>query len=288
MVPLAPFAAAFAGLLVWWSTIEPSNGLDWQTDVARLPSAELNGNFVTLRNIRNFQYRTETDYTPRWYDKTFDLRKLETLDLIAVYWMGDAIAHTMVSFGFGNDDYVAMSIEIRKTKNQALSTIAGFFRQYQLTYIVGDERDLIGLRTNYRNNPPEDAYLYRVKTKPEKIRGLFRQYIKKVDKLTRQPEFYNSLTTNCTTNIVMHVEVINPNWPLSWQMILTGYFPEMIYERGGLDRSLPFAELRKKSLINGLARSAGITENFSRDIRDGLIGMQSEKIGRASVSQGRK
>ena len=271
--PLVPFGVIFAGLLIWWSTIEPSNGLDWQTDVAVLPSAEVKGNFVTLRNIRNFGYRSETDYTQRYYDKTVDLRKLETLDLIAVYWMGDAIAHTMVSFGFGDGDYVAMSIEIRKTKNQVFSTIAGFFRQYHLTYIVADERDLIGLRTNYRNDPPEDVYLYRVQARKEKIRALFLQYVKKIDELRGHPEFYNTATTNCTTNIVMHIEAVNPNVPLSWKMLLSGYFPELIYERGAFDRSLSFAELREKSRINGRARSAGITTNFSKVIREGLPGM---------------
>ena len=276
VVPLAPFAAAFAGLLIWWSTIEPSNDLNWQADVAVLPSAEVDGDTVTLRNIRNFRYRTETDYSPRWYDKTLDLRKLETLDLIAVYWMGDAIAHTMVSFGFANGDYIAISIEIRKRKNQSFSTIAGFFRQYQLTYIVGDERDLIGLRTNYRE-PPEDVYLYRVTAKREKIRNLFMQYIEQINRLTREPEFYNTLTTNCTTNIVMHVEAIKSNWRPSWKMLLSGYFPELIHERGGLDQSVAFEALRQKSLINERARLAESQEDFSRYIRDGLLGEQKGK-----------
>jgi hypothetical protein len=272
VVPMVPFAAAFATMMLWWSTIEPSNDRDWQPDVAVLPSAEVNGHLVTLRHIRNFKYRSETDYSPRWYDKTFDLQKLEALDLVAVYWMGDAIAHTMLSFDFGGE-FVAISIEIRKSKDRVFSTLAGFFRQYELTYIVGDERDLIGLRTTYRN-PAEDVFLYRVKAKPERIRSLFMEYIKKINQLTKEPEFYNSATTNCTTNIVTHVAAINPDWPLSWKMILTGYFPNLIYERGGLDQSLPFEILRRKSLINGRARSAGQAENFSQQIREGLVGLR--------------
>ena len=272
-MPIAPFLIAFAATLVWWSTIDPRNDRDWQRDVALLPSAEIEGNIITLRNIRNFKYRSETDYTPRWYDKTVDLRKLNSLDLIAVYWMGDAIAHTILSFNFGGE-YVAISIEIRKEKGESFSALAGFFRRYELMYIVGDERDLIGLRANIRN-PKEDVYLYRVKTNPEKVRHLFLRYIAKINQLNQRPEFYNSGTTNCTTNIVTHIEAVQRNVPLSWKMLLSGYFPNLFYEREGLDQSLPFDELRRKSLINQSAQAANGADKFSHLIRQGLIGIPS-------------
>jgi Domain of unknown function (DUF4105) len=168
---LLPFTIAFMVLLLWWSTIEPSNDRAWQPDVARLPSAEVDGDFVTLRNIRSFDYRSAADYTEHWYDRTFDLRRLDSLDLIAVYWMGDAIAHTMLSFGFAGEP-VTISIETRKERGEEYSALAGFFRRYELYYVVGDERDLIGLRTTYRA-PPEDVYLYRVHARRENIHRLF-------------------------------------------------------------------------------------------------------------------
>lgn len=273
IVPLAPFVISFGAVLFWWSTIEPRNDREWQRDVTILPSAEINGDLVTLRNIRNFKYRSETDYTPRWYDKTVDIRTLDSLDLIAVYWMGDAIAHTILSFNFGGN-YVAVSIEIRKEKGESFSPLAGFFRRYELTYIVGDERDLIGLRTNYRN-PKEDVYLYRVKAEKENIRSLFLQYVAKINQLKKRPEFYNTATTNCTTNIVTHVEAVRRNVPLSWKMLLSGYFPDLLYERGSLDQSLPFEELRRKSLINQRAQAADGSDNFSSLIRQGLVGIPS-------------
>jgi len=273
LMPIAPFVIAFAATLVWWSAIDPSNDRDWQRDVAVLPSAEITGNIITLRNIRNFKYRSETDYTPRWHDKTVDLRQLESLDLIAVYWMGDAIAHTILSFNFSGE-YVAISIEIRKEKGESFSALAGFFRRYELMYIVGDERDLIGLRTNHRN-PREDVYLYRVKAPKDIIRKLFLQYIEKINELKQRPGFYNTATTNCTTNIVTHVESARRNVPLSWKMLLSGYFPDLFYERGALDQSLPFEELRRKSLINQRALAADGADNFSHLIRQGLIGMSS-------------
>ncbi len=271
IVPLLPFAVAFVALLAWWSTIEASNDRAWQGDVAMLSSAEIEGDVITLRNIRNFNYSSEADYTPRWYDKTVDMRQLDTLDLIAVYWMGDAIAHTILSFGFAGEQ-IAISIETRKEQDEAYSTLAGIFRRYELFYVVADESDLIGLRTSYRD-PPEDVYLYRVNIPRENIRRLFLQYMAKINELHERPEFYNTATTNCTTNIVMHVRAFQERVPLSWKMLLSGYFPDLVYERGKLDQSLPFDALRRQSYINERARAADGADDFSRRIRDGLPGM---------------
>ncbi len=271
VVPLLPVTVAFVVLLAWWSTIEASNDRIWQPDVAMLPSAEIEGDVITLRNIRSFTYRSESDYTPHWYDKTVDLRQLDTLDLIAVYWMGDAIAHTILSFGFAGDQ-VAISIETRKEQGEVYSTLGGLFRRYDLYYAVADESDLIGLRTNYRE-PPEDVYLYRVKAPQENIRRLFLQYLATINELNVRPEFYNTATTNCTTNIVTHIQAIRPQVPLSWKMLLSGYFPELVYERGSLDQSLPFEALRQQSYINERAQAAAGADDFSRRIREGLPGM---------------
>jgi hypothetical protein len=271
IVPLLTFAGALVALLAWWSTLGASNDRVWQSDVAVLPSAEIEGDIVTLRNIRSFSYRSATDYTPHWYDKTFDLRRLDTLDLIAVYWMGDAIAHTILSFGFG-DEQIAISIEARKEQDEGYSAFAGFFRRYELYYVVADESDLIGLRTSYRD-PPEDVYLYRTKAPPENVRRLFLQYLAKINELNDRPEFYNTATTNCTTNIVVHIQAIVPEVPLSWKMLLSGYFPELVYERGSLDQSLPFDALRQQSHINERARAADGADDFSRRIRENLPGV---------------
>jgi hypothetical protein len=266
---LVGFVVAFAALVAWWSLIKPSNSRDWQKDVAVLPYAEIQGDLVTIHNIRNFKYRTETDFDPHYYDKTFDLNKLSSVDLITVYWMGDAIAHVMLSFGFGGTDYVTFSIETRKEKNEDYSTIKGFFKQYELIYVVGDERDLIGLRTSFRN-PQEDVYLYRLRMLPERKRLLFMEYVKQINELKENPEFYNTLTTNCTTNVVTHVRAYGGKVRYNWKILLSGYAPQYVYELGGLDTSLPFAELRKLSLINQRAHEAGDDHNFSLKIREGL------------------
>jgi hypothetical protein len=261
------FGVVFAALVAWWSLIEPSNSRDWQDDVAVLPYADIQGDRVTIHNIRNFTYRTESDFDARYYDRTFDLNKLDSLDLITSYWMGDAIAHVMLSFGFGGADYVTFSIEIRKEKTEAYSVIKGFFKQYELVYVVGDERDLIRLRTSYRN---DDVYMYRLRMPPERRRLLFMEYVKKINKLKEKPEFYNTLTTNCTTNVVTHVQAFGGSLRYTWKILLSGYTPQYVYELGGLDTSLPFEMLRKISFINERANRAGNDPGFSEKIREGL------------------
>ena len=184
--PLLVFFAAFLLLVAWWSTIPPRQDRDWAPEYARLPYAVINRDLVTIHNIRNFDYRTETDFTPRYYDKTFDLRQLDSVDVIASYWMGDAIAHIFLSFGFSGKDFIAISIETRRQRHQSYSTVAGFFKQYELFYVVADERDLIRLRTNYRKDPPEDVYLYRTRAPADNARRLFLDYIREINSLAEK------------------------------------------------------------------------------------------------------
>lgn len=269
--PLLPFALASLTLIIWWSTIEPANDREWQVDVARLPLAEIDGDRVTLRNVRDFSYRTADDFTPRWHDRTVDLGELERLDLYSVHWMGDHIAHTMVSFGFADADPIAISIETRKEVGEDYSTLAGFFRRYELVYVVAEERDLVALRTTWRN-PPEDVYLFRIDVPKATIRRLFESYLAEINALAEEPRFYNTATTNCTTDIVTRIRAFNPDLPSDWRMLLSGHFAELIYDYGAIDQTLPFAELRAKSRINDRARAATNTPDFPRRIRAGLPG----------------
>lgn len=265
------FLTVFAGVLLWWLSIPPSQSRDWQPDVAVLPSAEFNGDQVTIRNIRNNEYRSETDYTARYYDKTFDLSKLRTADLFISFWGSPYIAHTIMSFGFGDNDYVAISIETRKSKDEEYSAIKGFFKQYELFYVVSDERDVVRLRTNYRG---EDVYLYRFNVQPELVRDVFRDYFTYINHLKEQPEWYNALTHNCTTAIRGHVvpHAVTRRWP-SWKLLVNGYLDERLYETKVVDQSLPFPELKARSHINERAKAAGDAPDFSKRIREGLPGM---------------
>lgn len=270
------FLAAFIMVLIYWTFMPPSNNRNWQPDLAVLPWAEISGDTVTVHNIRNNDYRTETDFTVRHYDKTFDLKKLKSVDFFLIYWGSPKIAHTMMSFNFEEQGTICFSIETRKEIGEDYSTIKGFFRQYEVTYVVADERDLVRLRTNYREQGKgEDVYLYHLIASPEAQRKVFLSYLNEVNRLKNQPEWYNALTGNCTTSIRQHTMVYNPKAKLDWRMIVNGYLDEMIYERGAIDRTLPFAELKKRSFINPKAQAADQDPDFSQRIRQGLPGYET-------------
>lgn len=261
--------AAFVVLFVWWQSIRPSNHRDWQPDMRLLARAELDGDKVTIRNIRNLDYRTDTDFTLRYYDRTFDLSQLSAVDLITVYWMGPSIAHVFLSFVFEDRDYLAVSIELRKKVGDEYSVIRGFFKNYEIIYVVADERDVIRLRTSIRK-PEEQTYLYRTRITREDARNLFLAYMKRINRLNRKPKFYNTLTSNCTTNILIHTRGFHTRIPFSWKLMLSGYVDKFVYELGGLDDSRPFEELKRESLINERAKAAGDSDDFSHLIRRGL------------------
>lgn len=265
------FLALFTLVLVWWSAIPASNYRDWQPDVSVLPSATIEGNRVTIHNIRNNHYRSESDYDVQHYDKTFDLDQLQSVDLFLVYWGSPAIAHTILSFGFGDEGYLAVSIETRKEKQEAYSTIKGFFRQYELTYVVADERDVVRLRPNYRG---ENTYLYRLNTPTDKLRAVFLNYLQRINELTKEPEWYNAFVLNCTTAIRGNVPYAE-RAPWSWKLLLNGYLDELLYDSGSVDRTLSFADFKRASLIDERSKAADDDPDYSTRIRQGLPGMGS-------------
>jgi hypothetical protein len=265
---LSAFAALCVALVVFWTSLEPANDRDWQPQVAVLPYATTSGNRVTVHNIRNFDYRSQTDYTIAYYDKSFDLRELRSVDVVTSYWAGPAIAHVFISFGFADDDYLAVSVEVRYAKGQYYSPLKGLFRQYELVYVVANERDVIRLRTNYRRSPPEDVYVYRVKGTVEGARRFFLEYMNRLNALRTQPEFYNTLTTNCATGIWVNDGVNPDRIPLSWKILASGYVPEYLYEQGRLeDSGLSFSDLQRRVHVNGRAQAADSAADFSQRIR---------------------
>ncbi len=266
---LVLFGVVFAA---WWALIPPSNNRDWQPDVAVLPWAEVRGDNVTVHNIRNCEYRTETDFTVRHYDRTFDLARLRSMDLFLVHWGAPGIAHTMVSFGFSDGSYLCFSIETRKEVGESYSAVKGFFKQFELTYVVADERDLARLRTNFRAG--EDVYLYRLDVPMDFARKVLLDYLRQVNSLRTTPEWYRAIGANCTTGILRHTNRFNPEASFDWRLIANGYLDEMLYERGRLDQTFPFVELKKRSLVNPTAKAVAATEDFSRRIRLGLPGME--------------
>jgi len=269
---LCGLAALGLLVLIVWLAQRPSNNRPWQPDVAQLPSATLNGDQVTVHNIRNCEYRSETDYTPHYYDKTFNLNEIEYLDLCLVDWGVPHVAHTMLSFGFRNGDYLCISIEMRKQMGESYSLMRGFFRNYELIYIVADERDLVRLRTNYRTG--ETVRLYR--TRPVSrvvVREIFLDYLRAVNHLHGQPRWYNALTSNCMVEAFRHIMPYGPRAQWHWSVILNRHFDEALYRSGAVATNLPLAELRQRVIINARAQAADKDPAFSQRIRAGVPGM---------------
>jgi hypothetical protein len=248
----------------------PSNDRDWTLDQARLPWADFQGRRVDVHNVRYARYRSAADYDVAWEDRSYDLDRLRSawflVEPFETDWQGPA--HTLLSFEFEGDDFLAVSAEIRKEKGEAFSPWKGLLRQYEVTYVIGDERDLIQLRTNHRRDP---VYLYPVRASRERIEQMLLSMLRRANHLREEPEHYNTLTNTCTTNIVRHVnELVPGRVPWSYKVLLPGYSDELAYELGLIDTDLPFAEAKRHFRVDDDALRAAGREDFSRAIRQGL------------------
>ena len=258
----------FAILLIWWQTLTPTNDKDWAPGVAQISHGEIEGDKLVMYNVRNFDYRTVNDFDQNWETREYNLNNLQGLYLFLSYWASDNIAHTILSWDFGDDGYLAISIETRKDKTQQYSTVHGFFKQYEIAYVAADERDIIRLRTNFRK---ERVYLYRLEAPKNQVLDLFKDYLKAMNNLVETPKFYNALTNNCTTTIKIHADAINPGKPppLDWRLLASGHVDELLYDTNVVPTNLPFTDLRKASRVDLKMQKEG-REDFSRKMRDYL------------------
>jgi len=270
---IGAFIVLFTGVLIWWLSLSPTNDSDWQPDVAQKSWAEVQGDEVTFHNVRNCDYRTETDYLPQWDTRKVRISQIKGVDMAIDYWGSPWIAHPIVSFQFADALPLCFSIETRKKIGQSYSTIAGLYRQFELIYIAADERDVIRLRTNYRKG--EDIYLYRTSISPVQAQERFREYVRSLNALRNKPRWYNAITTNCTTSIrEQHPE--SERIPWDWRILVNGKGDEMMYERHLIVAAgLPFAELKQRSHINESARAADKDPEFSKRIRENVPGYMS-------------
>lgn len=258
----------FAIVLSWWLTLQPSNNRAWQTDVSKLASIDIIHGHAIIHNFRQCEYRAELDYACTWSTLDLDLAQIQGVDLFMNYWGSPWIAHTIVSFDLGHGQHVAFSIETRKRIGQTYSALRGFFRQYTLISVVSDERDLVRLRTNYRHG--EDLYLYHTRATPAFARSLFLNYAAMTNRLSSNPQWYNAITHNCTTEIFTFE--IMKNHPFDWRILLNGKADQMEYQRGELAGNLPFPELKQRAYINPAALAADKDPQFSVRIREGRPG----------------
>ena len=253
-------------ILITHLLTKPSNDRDWTADQTILPYAEINGDLVSVHNIRNFSYASTTSYTAAYYDKTFDLDKIKAVYYIVEPFSGLAgSAHTFLSFEFEEDEFVAISIEIRKEKGEKFSPLKGLFNQYEITYVIADERDVVKLRSNFRKDL---VYVYPIRTTKEEMSAVFIDMVTRASTLREKPEFYNTLTNTCTTNIMRHANNITPKRiPLSYKVLLPAYSDRLAYDLGLIDTDLSFEEAREKFLINDRAEEFANEPDFSKKIR---------------------
>lgn len=266
-VALAVVAVACGALYAWVRSVQPSLTRDWAEDQVRAARADVNGSLVTLHDVRNFHYRSTQDWDASWYDATYDTKLLSRAWFIVEPFSGfEGAAHTMVSFGFDDGRFVTLSVEVRREKGETYSVQGGLFRQFELIYVAGDERDMVQLRSNHRK---DTVYLYPVRASRERIVAFFQDMVQRMNALHARPEFYDSLTNNCTTNLVRHFEkVAGVDVPYDKRTLLPAYSDELAYALGLIDTDGSLAEARERFRINARALAAQNKDDFSLRIRE--------------------
>ena len=264
------FAFAFVGVVIWFALIPPSHDRDWRREVAVMPRAiiDADGDRVRLTGFRNFTYRSRRDFDVHYEEREVAISDLYSFDLLISYWKPGPVAHTFVTFHFGNSPPVCISIETRPEEGEGFAPIRSMFKQFELIYIVGAEEDLVRVRTDYRD---EDVYIYPIRTSPEAAQRLFRVYLDRINELADEPEWYHLLKNSCTINIVRYANRAGRNGGWDMRHLLNGWVDRYLYRSGVVgDTTLPFRELRARSRVTEASRAAPHDETYSEAIRASL------------------
>ncbi len=260
-------AVLFLAVVAWWLAIPPSHDRNWRADVQVMPRVSVDGDRVRITGVRDFTYRTRNDFTKHYEEREVLLSHLVGLDFYVSYFMEGPVGHTFVSFIFDNAEPLSISIETRPEVGEGFAPIASMFKQFELIYVVGSERDLVGMRANHRQEP---IYLYRLNTSAEDARRLFLVYLERINELADRPEFYHLLTNSCTINIIRYANAAGRVGRIDIRHLLNGLIDSYLYRSGRIDTTLPFEELRRRSQINEVVRTAEGAADFSRRIRVSL------------------
>jgi hypothetical protein len=259
--------ALFFCVVIWWLAIPPSHDRPWRPEVAVMPRVTVDGDRVRFNGVRNFEYRTRNDFTVRYEEREVLLSHLTGIDFYVSYFTDGPVGHTFLSFLFDNAPPLSISIETRPEIGEGFAPVASLFKQFELIYVVGDERDIVGVRTTHRR---EAVYLYRLNTSADDARRLLMVYIDRINELADKPEFYHLLGNSCTINIIRYANAAGRVGRLDIRHVLNGWIDGYLYRSGRVDTSLPFDELRRRSLINEVAQAADGAPDFSERIRAAL------------------
>ena len=264
---IGTFAALFLGMLAWWNTLHPPTTGNWAADVSRQVTGEIEGNTLTLTDVRDFEWRSNTDFTERWTTRTYDLDQLQSVDMFLSYWAGPEMAHFILSFGFSDGQYLAWSVEVRREIGGGFSPVADFFKENTLIIVATTEPDVVGVRSNERG---EDVQLFRLDVGLDVARALLKEYVQEANMLAQTPQWYNSVTTNCTTVVFQMIKAIGKGRPFDWRIIANGYLPDYSYDQGALNSDFTLAELRRLGRVAPRALAVGLGPNYSTAIRQGV------------------
>jgi hypothetical protein len=262
------FVGLLVGVIVWQISIQPSHDRPWRPEVAVMPRAVVDGDRVRLIGVRDFSYRSARDFTVRYIEREVSLSHLTSVDFFISYWGRDSgpVAHTFLSFNFDNAAPVAISIEVRPEEGEGFDPVASLFKQFELIYVVGEERDIVGVRTTYRH---ETVFLYPIRASPDGVRRLFLVYIQRINQLADHPEWYSLLKSNCTLNIVRYARAAGRPNSFDLRHYVNGWVDRYLYRAGLINTALPFEELRARSRIPPGPPDEGAAA-FSRRIRSAL------------------
>jgi Domain of unknown function (DUF4105) len=269
------FAGLFLCVLGWWISIRPTHDRQWRPEVAVMSRAIIDGDRVRFVKVRDFDYRSRNEFTVRYQEREVSISHLTSIDFFVSYFLMGPVAHTFLSFNFDNAPPLCISIETRPEVGRGFAPVASLFKQFELIYIVGEERDLVRVRTNFRG---EAVYLYHIRTTPERARRLFRIYLNRINELASRPEFYNLLTNSCTINIVRYARIAGKVSRFDFRYILNGFVDSYLYCIGLMDTALPFEELRPRSKINNVAQGADNAPDFSEQIRAAVPPRQTSAV----------
>ena len=267
---LSMFSVVFLALVLWWNTLIPPSVGDWSAEVSQQVSGTIEGDILTLTNVRDFQWRTEEDFDEAWVTRSYDLSQIESLDLFMSYWGGPHMAHLMLSFGFSDGEYLAWSVEVRREKGEKFSPVADFFKAHSLSVVAGTEQDVVGLRSNIQL---ADVYLYRIQGDADRRRDLLERYVRGANRLTEKPAFFHSLLTNCSRTVILLARSVGADIPADWRILVNGYFPSYLYDQGALGTELSFEEVKEAAFISDRALAHGLYSGYPDAIRTTMQGM---------------